>query len=395
MVTTMKKVPHHFQVLFSELAQRSLDADFATSYDTDGRFISAKVKERRYWYFDTKDADGRRKRSYVGPMEDREITRRVEAFRELKNDIRERRKIVSTLTNQAGLAKPDRLAGDIIEVLAKAGFFRMRGVVVGTVAFQTYSPLLGIHLPNTAMMTSDVDVAQFHSISIAIDDTMPSILEVLRQVDGSFRPVPHISGKPMSTQFVSASRFKVEFLTPNRGTAIYGDRPAVMPALGGAAAQPLRFLDYLIHSPCRTVMLHRAGIPVNVPAPERYAVHKLIVSMRRGTDDDGTAKARKDLLQAQKIMEAMIELRTNDDLADAFSEAMDRGPAWENAITAALRRLPEDSRNTIVGGICEGLDSLSIDSARYFPSSDPASVSEKKDPREREGGKTDLDDGPS
>ena len=368
MVTTMRKLAHPFQVLFSELAQRSLDASFSSTFDPSGRFISAEVKGRRYWYFDTQDSQGRRKRTYVGPMADVEITKRVEAFRELKDDIRTRRKMVSTLVNQAGLPKPDRTAGDIVEALANAGFFRMRGVLVGTVAFQTYPALLGIHLSETAMMTGDTDFAQFHSISVAIDDTMPPILDVLKEVDPSFAPIPHVSGRPASTQFMSSSRFKVEFLTPNRGTDDHNDRPALMPALGGAAAQPLRFLDFLIFDPRRTVMLHRAGIPVNVPAPERYAVHKLIVSTRRRTEDDGSAKSRKDLWQAQQLMEAMIELRMNDDLAEAFAEAMDRGPSWKAAISSALHRLPTESCDKIIRGLREGLERLSIDPERYLGS---------------------------
>ena len=374
----MRKLAHPFQVLFSELAQRSLDASFSSNYDPSGRFISAEVKGRRYWYFDTQDSQGRRKRSYVGPMEDVEITKRVEACRELKDDIRARRKMVSALVNQAGLPKPDRTAGDIVEALANAGFFRMRGMLVGTVAFQTYSALLGIHLSETAMMTGDADFAQFHSISVAIDDAMPPILDVLKEVDTSFKAIPHVSGKPASTQFITSSRFKVEFLTPNRSTDEYNDRPALMPTLGGAAAQPLRFLDFLIFDPQRTVMLHRAGIPVNVPAPERYAVHKLIISTRRKTGDDGSAKSRKDLWQAQQLMEAMIELKMNDDIADAFAEAMDRGPSWRTAISSALRRLPTDSGSKIIRGISEGLKNLSIDPEKYLLQSGAALANTEK-----------------
>jgi hypothetical protein len=51
-----------------------------------------------------------------------------------------------------------------------------------------------------------------------------------------------------------------------------------MPALGGASAENLRFLDYRNYEPVRTVLLHREGLNVLVPASERYAVHKLIVS---------------------------------------------------------------------------------------------------------------------
>ena len=40
-------------------------------------------------------------------------------------------------------------------------------------------------------------------------------------------------------------------------------------------------LDFLIRDPVRTVLLHRSGVPVLVPSPERFAVHKLIVATRR------------------------------------------------------------------------------------------------------------------
>ncbi len=38
-----------------------------------------------------------------------------------------------------------------------------------------------------------------------------------------------------------------------------------MPSLGGAVAEPLRFLDFLIHEPVRAVLLYKGGIPVLVP----------------------------------------------------------------------------------------------------------------------------------
>ncbi len=63
----------------------------------------------------------------------------------------------------------------------------------------------------------------------------------------------------------------------SRGEEVIFFKPVPMPALGGAAAIPLRFLDYLIHEPIRAVLLHGAGVPVLVPSPERYAIHKLIV----------------------------------------------------------------------------------------------------------------------
>nr|WP_261403536.1 GSU2403 family nucleotidyltransferase fold protein [Chenggangzhangella methanolivorans] len=144
----MKSIGHIYQTLYSELAQRSLDARFASDFPADGRFVPVTVKDRKYWYFDRPAGDGTSKqdRSYVGPADDEEITKRVEAFKDLKADVRERRKIVSTLIREAYLPRPDKTAGDIVQALSEAGLFRLRGVLVGTVAYQAYSAMLGVRL---------------------------------------------------------------------------------------------------------------------------------------------------------------------------------------------------------------------------------------------------------
>jgi len=361
----MQKLDHTYQVLYSELAQRALDASFSSEFSIDGRFITMESRGRRYWYFDTPKNDGGKNRRYVGPVDDDEITRRVENFKNLKADNRARRKIVSTLVREAYLPRPEPFVGDIIQALAEAGFFRLRGVLVGTVAFQTYSAALGVRLGNTAMHTADADFAQFHSISVAVDDALPPVLDVLRRVDGTFREIPHQADGRQTTRFASRSGFKVEFLTPNTGSAENDGRPAPMPSLGGASAQPLRFLDFLIYQPIRAVLLHGAGVPILVPAPERYAVHKLIVGSRRRTDDDGTAKGHKDRLQALTLMDAMLELRQGETLADAFMEAWDRGPSWKDAIRESLRSFDDDAADRIGQALAKSIVALGADPRDY------------------------------
>ena len=363
----MKTVGHVYRTLYSELAQRSLDARFASDFPADGRFVPVTVKDRKYWYFDRPAADGsgRQDRSYVGPADDEEISKRVEAFRDLKADVRERRKIVSTLTREAYLPRPDKMAGDIVQALADAGFFRLRGVLVGTVAFQAYSAMLGVRLDNTAMLTSDADFAQFHSISAAVGDQLPPVVDVLKAVDPTFREIPHMNDGRMTTQFVARSGYKVEFLTPNRGSDDNSGGPAPMPALGGASAQPLRFLDFLIYQPERAVLLHGAGVPILVPAPERFAIHKLIVGSRRRVDRDGTAKSAKDRLQAMTLMTAMIELRQKEDLAEAYMEAWDRGPAWKEAILASMRTFDANSAAHLREHLGAGVRALGGEETEY------------------------------
>lgn len=364
MVITMQ-ILFNFQTLYSELAQRALDATFTSEFDVTGRFVTSEVKGRRYWYYDGKVKDGKKARTYVGPVDDEEITKRVERFKELKEDAKQRRQLVRTLVREALLPAPENFAGQVVEALAEAGFFRLRGVLVGTVAYQCYSAVLGIRLASSAMVTADADFAQFHSISVAVQDGMPPVLDTLRAVDKTFREIPSQADSRVTSQFVTKNSYKVEFLTPNRGSDENGGRPAPMPALGGASAQPLRFLDFLIYQPIRAVMLHGAGVPVTLPAPERYAVHKLIVAQRRLGDKDGTAKSRKDLAQACALMRAFVELRRLPDLADVYVEACDRGPTWRELIFKSLAALETADAKIILPALAAELTKQKLDPAEY------------------------------
>ena len=146
------------------------------------------------------------------------------------------------------LPRPDSTTGTIVEALWKAGFFRLGGVLGGTVAFQAYAGLLGARLPSAPVMTQDVDLAQFKAISDAVDVSVPPILDVLRKVDGNFTPVPGLDPQSV-TAFVNGDRFRVEFLTPDTGSGEYQEKAATTPALGSASATPLRFPDFLIRDP--------------------------------------------------------------------------------------------------------------------------------------------------
>jgi hypothetical protein len=363
-----------FQTLYSELVQRSLDESFTSEFSSAGRFVAVEVKGRKYWYFDMPKPDGgAQDRRYVGPLDDPEITKRVEAFKDLKADIRGRRRLVSTLTREAYLPRPPNMTGRVVEELANAGFFRLRGVLVGTVAYQCYSAVLGRRLDAVAMQTGDADFAQFHEISVAVGDSLPPILEVLRRVDPTFREIPSQADGRVSTQFVSRDQYKVEFLTPNRGSDDLAGKPVQMPALGGAAAFPLRFLDFLIRQPIRAVLLHGAGVPVLIPSPERYAVHKLIVGSRRIEDRDVMAKSAKDRLQARSIFEAMIANRQNADFASAYTEAWDRGDAWKEAIRKSIGSYDDEFQVLLRKELAKGVTELGEDPADYELTDEPSS----------------------
>lgn len=63
-----------------------------------------------------------------------------------------------------------------------------------------------------------------------------------------------------------------------------------------AAAQSLQFLEYLLEAPERAVTVSGGPILVNVPAPARFVLHKLVVAALRPAALQ--AKALKDRAQA-------------------------------------------------------------------------------------------------
>jgi hypothetical protein len=369
----MKEIDLVYRTMFAELGQRCIDADFVRdfriekvdgSFSVEGSFFKMTVKGREYWYHKGPTTDGR-KQIYVGPVSDPEITQRVEEFARIKDDQRARRKLVSTLVRESGLPAPERFTGDVVEALAEAGLFRLRGVLVGTVAFQCYAGHLGVRLGGSAIQTGDADFAQFHAISASVEDTLPPILDILRKIDPTFRELPSQTDSRKSFAFENAHRYRVEFLTPNTGSADHDGKPAPMPALGGAYAQPLRFLDFLLIDPVRSVMLHRSGISVRIPAPERYAVHKLIVASRRQADDNGILKRDKDVKQAETLMEALIGTKRHAELAEAYAEAWKRGPSWKEGLTQGMRYLSRSQWKEIVDGLAAGFDEIGENPADY------------------------------
>jgi hypothetical protein len=340
-----------YTTLIAELVDRALDAQFDADFSAEGLFKKRSVKGRDYWYFRSPSKGNRdAKEKYVGPADDPQIARRVEDFSHIKADFKSRQRLVSTLVREARLYRPDQRIANLLDALARVGIFRLRACLVGTIAYQTYGTILGYRMPDTAMQTGDIDIAQFHSISVAVDDTIPPILEVLKSADVTFRSLPALKNGLGNARFAAAGGLRVEFLTPNRGSDEHTGKPAAMPALGGAAAEPLRFLDFLIRDPVRTVVLANGGIAVTVPDPARYAVHKLIVAARRLR---GTAKDLKDLLQARNIAEALRVTGRLSDLHEVFSEARGRGRKWEDVLDASVNRLEKlgmDGARQIFGG---------------------------------------------
>ena len=331
---TPEELPLALQTSYAELIDLCEAASAARDFPERGGFTAKTVKGRRYWYFQGREADGSRRQRYVGP-ETPKLLALIAAHGRERGGEQARRKIVVALL-AAGLPRPHPSAAAAIEALSRAGAFRLRATLVGTAAFQCYCGLLGVLFAHRMLQTGDVDIAQFRDVSIAVEDAMPPALEVLRAADASFEPVPYVFDPHKAAAYASKSGMRVEFLTPNRGPD--RDAPVALPALG-TDAQPLRFLDYLIRNPVRAVLLHGSGVLVDVPSPERFAWHKLIVARRR----QGAAKVEKDVAQAQALIAALAERRPYD-LRDAWAELASRGPQWRKLAREGWMMLAPDAR---------------------------------------------------
>jgi hypothetical protein len=365
-------IPLMSQTTYAELLDRVRAAAFSQDFAGEGVFTAKLVRGRRYWYFQASSAHGRGQK-YVGP-ETADLLERIAAHKAARTYQRDQRSLVAMLVRGGNLPTPRRDIGDLVVALANAGVFRLRGVLVGTVAYQAYSAMLGLRLPAALVQTGDLDIAQYAEVSAARGDATQPIPDILRQLDPSFRSVPHID--PLRTvSYMAASGLRVDFLTPNTGKE--SKEPRNLPAFG-TDAQPLRFLDFLIRDPEPAVLLHGAGVLVSVPAPQRFALHKLIVARRRREDN---VKRDKDLRQARALLDALVERRPHE-LQAVWAEAFRRGKTWQRLMGEGLGLVHPGTRDKVlltVGAtraVVPGLDvrfvperagyDASVDSVRFF-----------------------------
>ena len=267
-----------------------------------------------------------------------EMAARVARHRELaaaaEARAAERARLVRLLRGE-GVSTMDRATGALLAAMERAGVFRLGGTIVGTIAFRLFEGELGVRYDtDTLAQTGDIDIASFERLSLALEDRVETTLnDTFRALD--FDPVPSLDGPSVWRWKQSSSGALIEFLTPSFREE-EDIRP--LPALG-VSAQSLHFLNYLIAEPIKAAALYRSGVLVQIPRPERFAIHKLIVADRRRGGPDAI-KAVKDRAQAAFLIRVLAEDRP-DDLREAHEDALDRGPQWRERIGRSLSRMPD------------------------------------------------------
>ncbi len=292
--------------------------------------------DKTYWYDSYRVGTDVRK-TYIGE-DTPELRTRLNRIAELaaaRQENQHHRARLIRILRAEGFSGVDAGTGSLFYAMQKAGVFRLGGTIVGTQAFRLYEGDLGIRYPfDQTAQTNDIDIASFERLSIALDDI---VSEPLQRVLGefSFEAVPSLDHDKVCRWRQTRSELLIEFLTPSFEAA-EGLKP--LKALG-VHAQSLHYLNYLIAEPIQVAVPYRSGVLVQIPRPERFAIHKLIVADRR-KDGPDSLKAAKDRTQAAFLIDILAEDRP-DDLAEAYEDAASRGPRWRERIAATLARMPQ------------------------------------------------------
>jgi len=110
------------------------------------------------------------------------------------------------------------------------------------------------------------------------------------------------------------------------------------------ALEPLKFMEFSLEGTTQGCLIGRTGAcTVNLPAPARYAVHKLIVFGERPASK--RTKSRKDLLQAASLADYHARSGEAGAFNEAWRDGLGRGRGWKSRALegkrALLRLAPE------------------------------------------------------
>jgi hypothetical protein len=325
----MKPIPLSIQTLYSELVQQ-----VHAIVEKPGSVYRRTLKGISYSYA-KRSVGTSRLDLFLGRSDDPAVVERIKAIRVETKRAAERRGLVATL-RKSNVPIPVKDLGAVLDALADAGLFR-EAVLVGTASYQCYSPIVGFVLPAAALMTHDADLATA-SLALSANNADDTLEAILRRADETFRPIPGLRHNTLPSSFRSARGFVFDLLTPQYRRGDSNPMPLEKLAAG---AVPLQHLDWLITNPISAVALYGAGVPIRIPIPARYAMHKLIIAQKRGTEP---TKRGKDLLQARMLIEA---LRVTDpwSLADAYKDACAQGRrGWQEPIRRSFAELGLDGK---------------------------------------------------
>lgn len=334
----MRELTESIHLLYAQLLTQCLHG--AAPSGRGLSFVSKQIKGSKHWYLQL-TVGSRKTQHYLGP-DSPETRSLVEQEKSLWDkavpDLVARENLVAMLLS-GGAAGVSAVEARVFELLERAGIFLVGGVLVGSHAFSIYGNMLGVRWASETTRTHDMDVAMDYRVLIGIRDHKVNLRQVLAESEMGFLEVPALDRKAPSTKFrIKGRQLSVDLLTPLLG------RPAAKPVHLDALntyAEPVRFLDYLLEDTQPAVIVARAGILVNVPAPGRYALHKLVTAERRIAALQ--TKRTKDLQQAEQLITVLLRNRPAD--LRVASRAVSKQPVkFRQQMQAGIARLKKDTQ---------------------------------------------------
>ncbi len=309
-----------------------------------GAFHKRTLKGRKYWYFAYRDIDQKGRMAYVGPDNERvrSLVERFEKIREAKPLAPPARMAIA-----AGCTPAAPKHFRIIKRLAEYGFFRAGGILIGTHAFLALGNMLGVRWHDGAA-TLDVDFAHAGpNVSVALPADMHiDVHGALESLEMGLLPIAEFNGTTGAQYRNPADReLRLDFVTSMTRTG----KPVSMPKLH-LTLEPLKFMEFSLEQTTQGCLFANLGAcVVNLPAPERYAIHKLIVHGERPVAEK--VKATKDLLQAASLVNYFLENGQADVINAAWRDVIGRGKGWQSRARqgrdALLRLAPELAQKTL------------------------------------------------
>lgn len=289
------------------------------------------VKQRRrrdtdYWVREYIRVDGRKDDEHIGTL----ATVGAKRLAALRADVELARALASgsSRLRVLGYQRIEKKPAAVLGALFNRGLFGAGLVLIGSHAYGALLNDLGVVAP--AYRTQDIDLARGQPLELALPPGT-DFAALLDESGLEFVPAPGLPSRRPSTSYKVPGRetLAVDLLVPGK-TA--GEVAAVEELRTHAQTIPL--LDFLLDQAIDSIILSpNQVVPVKLPAAERFALHKLFSSQRRGSQRD---KARKDLEQAAVLI-SVLEEETPGLLDDAWKQMPAGGrTATRRGASAAL-----------------------------------------------------------
>ena len=339
------ELPLSAQTAHAELAEqtRALELNSALA-GLVGSFQKLARKGNNYWYFAYRDLGQKVRMLYVGP-DDQRVRALVTRFKATRRAKPLAPQAQAALALGCTAAAPKHFR--IVKRLAEYGFFRAGGVLIGTHAFIALGNMLGVRWTHGAT-TLDADFAHAgRNVSVALpSDLRIDVHDALVSLEMGLLPISRFEGS-VGGQYRNPKdqELRLDFVT----SGARGGKSVVMKDLN-LALDPLKFMEFSLEGTTQGCLMGRTGACiVNLPAPERFAVHKLIVYGERPVSE--RAKARKDLLQAASLADYFARTGQIKVFNAAWRDALSRGKGWRARALQGHKALLSLAPDVAVAGL--------------------------------------------